>query len=174
LSDKILTIREQKVILDRDLAEVYRVPTSRFNEAVGRNKARFPSDFAFQLTRQELTNLISQNAISSFGHGGIRKPPWVFTEHGAVMAANILRSERAIQMSVFVVRAFTRMRQAMLSRYEMEKRLDQIEKILLVHDDSLKELYERIRPLLLPPPDRDKPRIGFHARRTTEVTKIQR
>ena len=79
------------------------------------------------------------------------------------MAATVLNSDRAVQMSVFIVRAFVKMRQAMLSRFEMEKRLDQIEKLLLVHDDSLKELYERIRPLLLPPVDPQKPRIGFHA-----------
>lgn len=90
----ILTIRGQKVILDRDLAALYGVPTFRFNEAVKRNRRRFPDDFAFQLTRQELTDLISHIAISSSGHGGIRKLPWAFTEHGAVMAANILCSER--------------------------------------------------------------------------------
>lgn len=153
----VVTVRGQKALLDRDLAALYGVPTFRFNEAVRRNSARFPTDFAFQLTRQELADLISQNAISSGGHGGVRKLPWVFTEHGAVMAANILRSERAIQMSVFVVRAFVLMRQAMLSRYETEKRLGQIEKILLVHDDALKDLYEKIRPLLLPPSEPPRP-----------------
>ena len=106
--------------------------------------------------------MISRFATSSPRHGGVRKLPWVFTEHGAVMAANILRSERAVQMSVFVVRAFVRMRQAMLSRYEMEKRLDQIERVLLIHDESLKKLYEKIRPLLLPEAHPPKPRIGFH------------
>lgn len=162
---KIRAVRGQKVILDRDLAAIYGVPTFRFNEAVRRNRARFPADSAFQLTREEVTNLISQNAISSGGHGGLRKLPWVFTEHGAVMAANILRSEQAVRMSVFVVRAFVQMREAMVSRHEMEKRLDQIEKILLVHDDSLKDLYQKIRPLLLPPPeDPRKPRIGFHVK----------
>ena len=160
----ILTIRGQKVILDSDLARIYGVETYRFNEAVKRNRNRFPGDFAFQLTRQELTNLISQNAISSSGHGGLRKLPWVFTEHGAVMAANILRSERAVQMSVFVIRAFIRMRQELLSRYEMEKKLDQIEKILLVHDDAVRDLYEKIRPLLLPPPDPLPKRIGFQVK----------
>jgi len=90
----IITVRGQKVILDRDLATLYGVPTFRFNEAVKRNRARFPGDFAFRLTRQELADLISQNAISSSGHGGVRKLPWAFTEHGAVMAANVLRSER--------------------------------------------------------------------------------
>ncbi len=162
LSDKILTIRGQKVILDRDLAVVYDVETKALNRAVKRNRNRFPSDFCFQLTAEEHSSLRCQVGTSK-DRGGTRYFPHVFTEHGAMMAANILRSRRAIDMSVFVVRAFIRMRQAMLSRNEMEKRLDQIEKILLVHDDSLRELYERIRPLLLPPADSDKPRIGFHA-----------
>ena len=161
LGDKILTIREQKVILDSDLAAVYGVTTKRLNEQVRRNRERFPADFAFLLTRQEVAGLRSQFATLNQGQN-IKYPPFAFTEHGALMAANVLRSRRAVEMSVFVVRAFVRMRQAMLSRYEMEKRLDQIEKVLLVHDDSLKELYERIRPLLLPPADPPKPRIGFH------------
>ena len=106
---------------------------------------------------------LSRSQIVTLKRGqNIKYLPFAFTEHGALMAANVLRSRRAVEMSVFVVRAFVRMRQAMLSRYEMEKRLDQIEKVLLVHDDSLKELYERIRPLLLPPADPPKPRIGFH------------
>jgi hypothetical protein len=90
----LLTIRGQRVILDRDLAALYGVSTFRFNEAVKRNRRRFPSDFAFQLTRQELKDLISQFAISSSGHGGVRKLPWAFTEHGAVMAATILNGQR--------------------------------------------------------------------------------
>ena len=159
----ILTIRGQKVILDSSLARLYGVETYRFNEAVKRNRGRFPDDFAFQLAKDELAALISQNAISSSGHGGVRKLPWVFTEHGAIMAATILNSPKAVQMSVFVVRAFVRMRQALLSRVEMEKRLDQIEKILLVHDDAVRDLYEKIRPLLLPPPDLPQKRIGFQA-----------
>jgi hypothetical protein len=100
IEEMILTIRGQKVILDRDLAALYGVPTSRFNEAVKRNRRRFPDDFMFQLTRHEITDLISQNAISSSGHGGLRKLPRAFTEHGAIMAANIMHSDRAIQMSV--------------------------------------------------------------------------
>ncbi len=96
----ILTIRGQKVILDRDLAALYGVPTSRFNEAVKRNRRRFPDDFMFQLTRHEITDLISQKAISSSGHGGLRKLPRAFTEHGAFMAANVMHSKRAIQLNV--------------------------------------------------------------------------
>src|SRR6266487_3164761 len=109
VENKIYTIRGQKVILDRDLAALYEVPTFRFNEAVKRNRKRFPEDFLFQITQEEFENLISHFAISSSHHGGIRKLPWAFTEHGAIMAANILNSARAVEMGVFVVRAFIKM-----------------------------------------------------------------
>jgi hypothetical protein len=164
VEDVILTVRGQKVILDRDLAAIYGVSTSRFNEAVKRNRARFPHDFAFQLTRQELRRLISQNATSSSGHGGVRKLPWVFTEHGAIMAATVLNSPQAVQMSVFVVRAFIKMREQLLDRAELEKRLSEIEKVLLSHDAALRDLYHKIRPLLLPPPESPRRKIGFGVR----------
>ncbi len=160
---KILTVRGQRVMLDSDLAKLYGVSTKRFNEAVKRNRHRFPDDFAYPLTREEFTILMSQNATSSSGHGGRRKVPWVFTEHGAVMAANILNSPKAVKMSVFVVRAFMKMREQLLSRAELEARLAQIENILLAHDDRIRELYEHIRPLLLPPPDPPSKPIGFSA-----------
>jgi hypothetical protein len=161
INSRILTIRGTKVILDRDLARLYGVKTLRLNEQLKRNRKRFPPDFAFQLAQEELTDLISQNAISSSEHGGHRKSPWAFTEHGAIMAANILRSDEAAEMSVFIVRAFVKMREALLSRNEMEKRLSQIENILLVHDQSLSDIYEQIRPLLMPPDPPDKKQIGF-------------
>jgi hypothetical protein len=104
---------------------------------------------------------MSQNATSRSGHGGVRKLPWVFTEHGAVMAANILRSEKAMEMSVFVVRAFVKMREYLLSSEILSRRLAEIEKQLVVHDAALVELYDQIRPLLLPPPDPPAKPIGF-------------
>jgi len=164
----ILFIRGQRVILDRDLAALYGVPTSRLNEAVKRNRSRFPDDFAFRLTRQELTHLMSQNAISSSGHGGVRKPPWVFTEHGTVMAANLLRSERAIQMSVFVVRAFLRMRAALAGSHDLARKLAALERELKgrldVHEAAivtvLQRVMEFIAPPLLPGPKRRRG-IGF-------------
>ena len=172
----IRTIRGQKVILDADLAALYEVPTFRFNEAVKRNAARFPEDFRFQLTREEFENLISQIAISSAGgpsnssqtamslsqHGGRRKFPWAFTEHGALMAANILNSTRAVEMSVFVIRAFVRMREALATNAAILKRLAEIDRTLLVHDTALRDLYGKLRPLLSPPPEPEKPKIGFH------------
>ncbi|MGA1194715.1 MAG: ORF6N domain-containing protein, partial [Kiritimatiellia bacterium] len=151
VEQKIHSVRGQRVMLDSDLAKLYGISTHRFNEAVKRNRSRFPDDFAFVLTAEEVTSLISQNAISKKpGRGGRRTLPWVFTEHGAVMAANILNSPKAVKMSVFVVRAFMKMREQLLSRAELEARLAQIENILLAHDDRIRELYEHIRPLLLP------------------------
>jgi len=171
----IFTIRGQRVMLDADLAAIYGVQTRRLNEQVRRNAERFPGDFMFQLTRQETSDLKSQIATSSpkdirsqlandSGHGGRRKLPYVFTEHGAIMAANVLNSPEAIQMSVFVVRAFIKMREALISRSELERRLLQIENILLSHDESIRELYDKIRPLLLPPPDRPRKKIGFEVK----------
>lgn len=159
----ILTVRGQKVILDNELARIYGVEVKRLNEQVRRNRDRFPQDFMFQLTgeeRREVSRSRSQNA--TLKRGRHRKyPPYAFTEHGALMAAGVLKSEKAVAMSIYVVRAFVRMRRELASRSDLEKRLDQIEKILLVHDVHLKELFEKIRPLLLPPPDPPRERIGF-------------
>jgi hypothetical protein len=158
---RIFSLRGQKIILDRDLATLYGTSTVRFNQAVKRNKNRFPVDFCFQLTKEELSALISQNVISNQGRGGLRKFPWAFTEHGAIMAATILNSSQAVQMSVFVVRAFVKMRENLALTQVMLKRLAEIDRKLLLHDSSLRDLYERIRPLLLPPPEKPRKRIGF-------------
>mgnify|MGYP000265344806 CR=1 FL=1 len=166
ISEKILTIRGKKVILASDLAEVYGVAAKVLNQAVKRNAARFPSDFAFQLTREEAkaaTRLRSQFVTLKRGQH-IKYLPRVFTEHGAIMAATVLNSLEAIQMSVFVVRAFVKMREALISRSELERRLLRIENVLLAHDESIRELYDQIRPLLLPPPDPPRKRIGFEAK----------
>jgi len=174
IENKILLIRGQKVMLDTELAALYKVTTKRLNEQVKRNKDRFPSDFMFRLTAQEVTLLRSQIAISSFDnnrsqfaagseHGGRRYLPYAFTEHGAIMAANVLNSRQAVQMSVFVVRAFIKMREQLLNRAEMEKRLADIEKTLMGHDTALRDLYQKIRPLLLPPPAPPRGKIGFNA-----------
>lgn len=173
----ILVINGQRVILDADLAAIYGVTTRRLNEQVKRNLERFPSDFAFRLTQQEVANLKSQFATSSTmgngsqiatrsGHGGRRNLPLAFTEHGAVMAANLLNSPSAVRMSVFVVRAFIRMRKELFGRAEMEKRLLQVEKVLLAHDQQIRDIYEKIRPLLLPPPEPHRRKIGFSATRS--------
>ncbi|HEX9909996.1 MAG TPA: ORF6N domain-containing protein, partial [Desulfatiglandales bacterium] len=149
-----------------DLAEVYGVATKALNQAVKRNAAKFPADFAFLLTREEAkaaSRLRSQFVTLKRGQH-IKYLPHAFTEHGAIMAANVLNSPEAIQMSVFVVRAFIKMREALISRSELERRLLRIENVLLAHDESIRELYDQIRPLLLPPPDPPRKRIGFEAK----------
>src|SRR5215813_3530796 len=113
VDSKILVLHDQKVILDLDLATLYGVPVKRLNEQIKRNAKRFPSDFLFRLSPTEYENLRSQNATSSSSHGGRRYLPHAFTEHGAIMAATVLNSKRAIEMSIFVVRAFVRMREAL-------------------------------------------------------------
>jgi hypothetical protein len=160
----IFKIRGQRAILDTDLARLYDVPTFRLNESVKRNSERFPTDFRFQLTREDTAILISQSAISSGAHGGRRKLPWAFTEHGALMAANVLNSPRAVQMSVFIVRAFLRMREELASGTGILKRLAAIDRKLLVHDVVLRDIYRKLEPLLSPLPDRPKREIGFHVK----------
>lgn len=169
----IHTIRGQRVVLDSDLARMYGASTGRFNEAFKRNLDRFPGDFAFQLTESEAEFLISQFATSKIptvtdvhvdGRGGRRKLPWVFTEHGAVMAANILRGDRAVRMSVFVVRAFVRMREQVAANRFVLDRLAEIDDKLLEHDDALRDLYERLLLLLenAPGPEPEPKRtMGF-------------
>jgi hypothetical protein len=137
---------------------------SRLNEAVRRNRERFPDDFCFLLTLEEVANLKSQIATSSLVHGGRRKLPTVFTEHGALMAANILRSAKAVQMSIYLVRAFVRMRDEILASTAILKRLAEIDRRLLEHDVVLREVVERLQPLLDAPAEDQPPKrkIGFH------------
>jgi hypothetical protein len=215
----IFTIRGQRVILDADLAHLYGVATHVFNQAIKRNRNRFPEDFAFRLTVQEMADLRSQIVISSAqhvdgediphltsrsvissqepadteadggnssqpvitpnwpqsatsswrsqvvttsaGHGGRRYRPWAFTEHGALMAANVLRSARAVQMSVYVVRAFVRMREHLAANTAILKRLAEIDRTLLEHDEALRVLWAKLEPLLRPAPEPRRRRIGF-------------
>jgi hypothetical protein len=183
LEPLIFTIRGQRVVLDADLARLYEVSTKRFNEAFKRNRRRFPDDFAFQITTAEFNNLRSQTATSSYqvtdpnenklGRSqfatassrfrNVSFRPWAFTEHGALMAANILRSDRAVQMSVFVVRAFVRLREHIAANTAILKRLAEIDKTLLGHDAALRDVYQKLLPLLQPAPFPPKRRIGFHA-----------
>jgi len=168
ISSLIRTIRGHKVILDHDLAGIFGVPTFRFNEAVKRNRERFPDDFLFQLTREEYSNLISQIAISSL-HGGRRKPPYAFTENGAIMAANVLNSPEAVRMSVFVVRAFVKMRELLGGTKELARELADLECKLTarldVHESAIVDVLRRVMEILDPPPPPPEParrRIGFH------------
>jgi len=159
-SSKILVLRNQKVILDADLAELYGVPVKRLNEQIKRNRERFPADFLFTLTREEYHTLRSQDATSSLAHGGRRYLPHAFTEHGAVMAATVLNSKRAIEMSIFVVRAFVQLRQAMAVNQQVVSKLSELEARLETHDSEIQDLVEAIHELLAPLPPNTR-RIGF-------------
>jgi hypothetical protein len=156
-------IRGQRVMLDSDLAAIYGVTTKRLNEQLRRNCLRFPSDFAFQLTAEELTNLKSQIATSSF-HGGRRYRPWVFTEHGALMLASVLNSEIAVQASVRVVRAFVRLREMVAANAQLAVKLDELERRFDSHDDAIANLFATLKQLLEPPEAPKRREIGFHVR----------
>jgi len=156
----ILVIRGHKVLLDTDLAALYGVETRRLNEQVRRNSDRFPPDFMFQLTSQEFKVLKSQSAASSAGWGGKRKKPFVFTEHGALMAASVLNNPRAVQMSLYVVRAFLRLRDWVAGQAELVAKLAELERRVAGHDHELKAIVHAIRQLMSPP-DSPRRRIGF-------------
>jgi len=161
ISDRILILRGVRVILDADLALLYGVETRRLNEQVRRNQGRFPREFMFRMTNQELASLMSQIATSKPGRGGTRKLPLVFTEHGAIMAAAVLNSPRAIEVSVYVVRAFVQMREALLVRKELAKRLDELERKVGAHDRSIGHILDALRQLTAPPEAPKRRRIGF-------------
>ncbi|MDD4309211.1 MAG: ORF6N domain-containing protein [Candidatus Cloacimonetes bacterium] len=154
----IIEIRGQKVILDSDLATLYEVETRTLNQAIKRNIDRFPLDFMFQLTNKELTILKSQFVISRWG--GRRKLPYVFTEHGAIMAASVLNSPKAVEMSVYVVRAFVKLRTLALQYKELTDKLSKIEERLGEHDTAIMEIVNAIRQLMEPPKPKKK-EIGF-------------
>ena len=158
----IIVVRGEKVIVDADLAALYGVETRRLNEQVRRNIHKFPEDFMFQLSKEEYDGLKSQIATSSSGWGGRRKPPLVFTEHGALQAANVLNSPEANKMSVFIVRAFVRLREMLLSNEKLASKVDELERRVTDHDEILIELVREIRRLIdLPKPARRKRAIGF-------------
>ena len=160
VDSKILLLRGQRVILDTDLAQLYGVPVKRLNEQVKRNAKRFPFDFVFRLSRAENKNLRSQIATSSSGHGGRRFLPLAFTEHGAIMAATVLNSKKAVDMSIFVVRAFVRMREAFAMNQQLVSKLAELERRMESHDAEIQQLFEAIRALMAPLPANQR-RIGF-------------
>jgi hypothetical protein len=169
LEQSIYTVRGQRVMFDSDLAAAYGVTTKALNQAVKRNREKFPADFAFQLTADETTALRSQ-IVTSKGRGGRRYLPYVFTEHGAVMAANVLNSKQATQMSVFVVRAFIKMRAALSDNRELARKLAALEKELKdrldVHEAAIVSILQRVMDIIDPPagPEPPKKEIGFHVR----------
>ena len=162
VDSKIFVLRGQRVILDRDLAELYGVEVRQLNQQAKRNAKRFPPAFRFQLSPHELKILRSQNVISSEGHGGARYRPYAFTEHGVIMAATVLNSERAIEMSVFVVLAFVRMRRAIAGNRHILTKLAELERRLESHDAEILELMDAIRELMTPE-EPNRRRIGFEA-----------
>jgi hypothetical protein len=171
IEERIYMVRGQRVMLDADVARVYGVSTKRLNEQVKRNSERFPDDFAFRLTAEEATILRSQIATSSVNanrsqfvtgsYGGRRYLPYVFTEHGAIMAATVLNSPRAVAMSVYVVRAFVRLRQTLSLHKDLAHQLAELEHKIEGHDESIRTLFEAIRQLMMPP-EPPRKQIGFH------------
>jgi ORF6N domain len=157
---RILDARGVKVVLDEDLARLYGVSTARLNQAVKRNARRFPQDFAFHLSEAECRILRSQFVISSSDHGGRRTRPWAFTEHGAIMTATVLNSSRAIEMSIFVVRAFLRLRDLTASHRELAVKLAKLERKVTHHDEELKTIISALRKLIVPPIQQRRA-IGF-------------
>lgn len=160
VESKILSFRGHRVILDSDLAELYGVEVRSLNQQVKRNSSRFPDDFVMQLKAEEVASLRSQNVISNPGRGGSRYLPYTFTEHGAIMAASVLNSERAVEMSIFVVRAFVRMREALAADQEVLSKLTELERRVESHDTNIQELIEAIRELMEPLPATGRS-IGF-------------
>src|SRR6266566_2018204 len=156
-------IRGRRVMLDSHLAAIYGTSTMRLNERFKRNRKRFPDDFAFVLTREEFTNLISQNAISR-SHGGRRSLPVAFTEHGAIMLASVLNSDVAVQASVRVVRAFVKLREMVAANAQLAAKLEELERRLDSHDEAIVDLFAALKRLVEPPAPPKRREIGFHVR----------
>jgi hypothetical protein len=161
VENSILSIRGERVILDSALAKLYGVTTERLNQQVRRNAVRFPPDFMFELTKEEHESLILQFARSKRGRGGRRKLPLVFTEYGAIMAANVLNSQQAVRASVEVVRAFVGLRQIITSNAELARKLDELEK---KYDRQFKVVFDALRELMARPTSKHK-QIGFNVKR---------
>ena len=178
LKNEIHLVRGERVMLDSALAEIYGVTTKQLNQALKRNRKRFPADFAFQLRREEFRgsrgrpDLKSQIATSSL-HGGRRKLPWVFTEHGAIMLATVLKSEIAVQASVRVVRAFVQMRELVSASTVLARKLTELEKKSDTHDRAIVQLFQAIRSLIEPPAPK-KREIGFHIKETPPRYRVRR
>jgi hypothetical protein len=176
----IYLVRGQRVMLDSDLAAIYQVTTKRLNEQLRRNRKRFPKDFAFQLKVEEFTDLKSQIATSSLrsqfvtssSHGGKRKLPWVFTEHGALMLASVLNSDIAVQASVRVVRAFVRLREMVAANAQLAAKLEELERRLDSHDEAIVDLFAALKRLL-EPQAKPKREIGFHVREAAARYRIR-
>lgn len=163
IEEAILLIRGQKVMLDRDLAALYGVTTSHLNRAVKRNFDRFPEDFMFQLTAEEAEGLRCQFGILKLGRGQHYKYlPFAFTEQGVAMLSSVLRSPRAVQVNVAIMRAFVRLRQALSLHKDLAHKLAELERKIEGHDTAIRSLFEAIRQLMAPPSPGERKEIGFH------------
>lgn len=159
IASKIYYIRNKKVMFDRDLAMLYNVSTSRLNEQVKRNIKRFPADFMFQLSKEELENWKSQFAISNKAiKMGVRKPPFVFTEQGVAMLSSVLTSDQAINVNIQIIRTFTKLRELILSNKDLKRKIDELEKR---YDKKFQIVFKAINQLLEPPKPKKKFKIGF-------------
>ena len=163
IESAIYLLRGQRVMLDSDLAAIYRVATRQLNQQLKRNRSRFPDEFAFQLT----TSSLMSQFVTSSGHGGRRKLPWAFTEHGAIMLASVLNSDIAVQASIRVVRAFVRLRQMVAANAQLAAKLEELEHRLDSHDEAIVDLFAALKRLLEPPEPPKRREIGFHVRERT-------
>ncbi len=161
IQSKIVVVRDERIMLDRDLSRLYGVETKQLKRAVRRNKDRFPPDFMFHLTRQEVNDLRCHFGTSSWG--GTRYAPMAFTEQGVAMLSSVLNSKRAIEVNILIMRAFVQLRKMMSSQTELTHNLDQIEKHIAEHDEQITAIFEAIRQLMTPP-DTPKKKIGFEAK----------
>ena len=171
---RIHTIGGQKVMLDSDLAALYGISTKRLNEQVKRNRRRFPADFAFQLSKNEAEFLRSQFATSKSHRGGRRYLPYAFTEHGAIMLASVLNTPRAIDVSVYVVRAFVRLRQMLATQKDVAPKLAELERRVAGHDKAIRSLVTAIRRLMESPLPTPRKRIGFRVEEGRLVYRLRR
>lgn len=158
IANKILLIRDKKVMLDSDLAELYQVETRRLNEQVKRNVNRFPEDFMFQLTRKEWENLKSQNATASWG--GRRSEPYVFTEHGVLMLSSVLNSDRAIAVNIRIMRVYTKIKEMLLTHKDLLLKMEEIEKKVFNQDEQIMTIFKYVKKFVMEE-STPRPRIGF-------------
>ncbi|MFC1480425.1 ORF6N domain-containing protein [Candidatus Omnitrophota bacterium] len=161
IESKILLIRGKKVMLDRDLAKLYKVPTGRLNEQVKRNIERFPEDFIFQLTREEFNNWLSQIAITNSEKMGQRHNPYAFTEQGVAMLSSVLNSKRAVQVNIAIMRVFVKLKEMLSTHKELMYKLAELERKIEKHDGEICAIFEAIRQLMEPPPEKPRRMIGF-------------
>lgn len=163
IQNRIILLRNKRIILDKDIARMYGVSTSRLNEQVKRNLKRFPDDFMFQLSKEEFSTLISQNATSKLKRGGTRKLPYAFTEHGVAMLSSVLKSERAITVNIQIVRVFVKLREILSTHIELANKLRELELKIESHDEQITTLFEAINQLIQPP-EKPKRQIGFQVK----------